>query len=104
MRFVILVIPFLIGRGERVQLAGPDKARFRILMDRLREQMQCAQTLRYDGFCMASICRLKASSRQPIRYSGTISLRSTGEMAQVGLNLMGINPVASHSVQMLAVI
>jgi hypothetical protein len=52
MRFTILVIPYLIGRGERVQLAGSDKGRFRVLMDRLREQMQFAESLGYDGFCM----------------------------------------------------
>ena len=52
MQFTILVIPYLIGRGERVQLAGSDKGRFRILMDRLREQMQFAESLGYAGFCM----------------------------------------------------
>ena len=52
MRFTILIIPYLIGRGERVQLAGSDKGRFRVLMDRLREQIQYAESLGYGGFCM----------------------------------------------------
>ena len=52
MQFTILVIPYLIGRGERVQLAGSEKDRFRVLMERLREQMQYAESLGYNGFCM----------------------------------------------------
>ena len=96
MRFVILVIPYLIGRGERVHLAGPNKVRFRILMDRLCEQMQYAQTLPLRRLLHSKHKQGSASSRRPIRCSGTISLRSTRERyvwAQVGLNLTGINPV-----------
>ena len=39
MRFVLLVVPYMIGRGERVALTGSDRGRFQVLMRRLREQM-----------------------------------------------------------------
>jgi len=36
MDFTILVIPYMVGRGENVSLAGSDTKRFRVLMERLR--------------------------------------------------------------------
>jgi hypothetical protein len=52
MDFTILVIPYMVGRGENVRLAGSDTQRFRVLMERLREQMQFAEAVGYTGFCM----------------------------------------------------
>ena len=37
MDFTILVIPYMVGRGENVRRAGADTKRFRVLMERLRE-------------------------------------------------------------------
>ena len=52
MRFNILVVPYMLARGERVALAGSDPARFQQLMHRVRDQMQFAEQLGYSGFCM----------------------------------------------------
>src|SRR6516162_1831691 len=52
MRFNILVVPYMLARGERVPLAGSDPARFQQLMHRVRDQMQFAEQLGYSGFCM----------------------------------------------------
>ena len=51
-RFNILVVPYMLSRGERTPLAGADPARFQRLMHRIREQMQFAEQLGYSGFCM----------------------------------------------------
>jgi alkanesulfonate monooxygenase SsuD/methylene tetrahydromethanopterin reductase-like flavin-dependent oxidoreductase (luciferase family) len=97
MRFVILVIPYLIGRGERVQLAGSDKARFRILMDRLREQMQYAETLGYDGFCMTEqhmqVEGIEATTN-PLFWDYFVAQHTKKmRVGQLGMNLTVINPV-----------
>jgi hypothetical protein len=47
MDFTILVIPYMVGRGENVRLAGSDPQRFHVLMERLREQMQFAESVGY---------------------------------------------------------
>jgi hypothetical protein len=52
MRFNILVVPYMLARGERVPLAGSDPARFQQLVHRVRDQMQFAEQLGYSGFCM----------------------------------------------------
>ena len=43
MKFTILAIPYMRGRGETVHLPGSDPQRFQVLMDRLKEQMQFAE-------------------------------------------------------------
>ena len=52
MKFNILVVPYMLSRGERVSLAGTENARFQRLMCRVRDQMQFAEQLGYSGFCM----------------------------------------------------
>jgi alkanesulfonate monooxygenase SsuD/methylene tetrahydromethanopterin reductase-like flavin-dependent oxidoreductase (luciferase family) len=97
MQFTILVIPYLIGRGERVQLAGSDKGRFRILMDRLREQMQFAESLGYSGFCMTEqhlqVEGIEATTN-PLMWDYFVA-QNTKKMrvGQLGMNLTVINPV-----------
>jgi len=97
MRIVILVIPYLIGRGERVQLAGSDKGRFRILMDRLREQMQYAESLGYDGFCMTEqhmqVEGIEATTN-PLMWNYFVAQHTKKmRVGQVGMNLTVCNPV-----------
>ena len=38
MRFNVLVVPYMLARGERVALAGSDPARFQQLTHRVRER------------------------------------------------------------------
>jgi acyl-CoA synthetase (AMP-forming)/AMP-acid ligase II len=52
MRFNVLVVPYMLARGERVALAGSDPARFQQLTHRVRDQMQFAEQLGYSSFCM----------------------------------------------------
>jgi alkanesulfonate monooxygenase SsuD/methylene tetrahydromethanopterin reductase-like flavin-dependent oxidoreductase (luciferase family) len=97
MRFVILVIPYLIGRGERVQLAGSDKGRFRILMDRLREQMQFAESLGYDGFCMTEQhMQVEGieSTTNPLFWDYFVAQHTKKmRVGQLGMNLTVVNPI-----------
>ena len=52
MQFVILAIPYMRRRGERVGRAGSDPARFQALMEDMRIQMQFAESVGYDGFAL----------------------------------------------------
>ena len=97
MRFVILVIPYMIGRGERVQLAGSDPGRFRILMDRLREQMQFAESLGYDGFCMTEqhmqVEGIEPTTN-PLFWDYFVAQHTTRmRVGQLGMNLTVVNPI-----------
>jgi len=97
MRVVILVIPYLIGRGERVQLAGSDKSRFRTFMNRLREQMQFAESLGYDGFCMTEQ-HMQVEGIEPTTnplFWDYFVAQHTKKMrvGQLGMNLTVINPI-----------
>jgi alkanesulfonate monooxygenase SsuD/methylene tetrahydromethanopterin reductase-like flavin-dependent oxidoreductase (luciferase family) len=97
MRFVVLVIPYMIGRGERVKLAGSDTGRFRILMDRLREQMQFAEDLGYDGFCMTEH-HMQVEGIEPTTnplFWDYFVAQHTKRMrvGQLGMNLTAINPI-----------
>jgi len=97
MRVVILVIPYMIGRGEHVRLAGSDKGRFRILMDRIREQMQHAEALGYDGFCMTEqhmqVEGIETTTN-PLFWDYFVAQHTKKmRVGQLGMNLTVINPV-----------
>jgi alkanesulfonate monooxygenase SsuD/methylene tetrahydromethanopterin reductase-like flavin-dependent oxidoreductase (luciferase family) len=97
MRVVILVIPYMLGRGERVQLAGTDKLRFRTLMDRIRVQMQFAESLGYDGFCMTEqhmqVEGIETTTN-PLFWDYFVAQHTkTLRVGQLGMNLTVINPV-----------
>ena len=97
MRFTILIIPYLIGRGERVQLAGSDKGRFRVLMDRLREQIQYAESLGYGGFCMTEqhmqVEGIETTTN-PLFWDYFVAQHTKRmRVGQLGMNLTVINPV-----------
>lgn len=97
MRFTILVIPYMIGRGERVQLAGSDRGRFRILMDRLREQMQYAEQLGYDGFCMTEqhmqVEGIEGTTN-PLFWDYFVAQHTKKlRVGQLGMNLTVVNPI-----------
>ena len=85
MQFNILVVPYMLSRGERVPLAGSDPARFQQLMHRVREQMQFAEQLGYSGFCMTEQhMQIEGMRRPPIRCSGTCLSHSTRRRCGLG--------------------
>src|ERR1700684_1104915 len=97
MRVVILAVPYMYGRGERVLLAGTDKQRFRILMDRLREQMQFAEALGYDGFCMTEQ-HLQVegieTTTNPLFWDYFVAQHTQKmRVGQLGMNLTVVNPI-----------
>ena len=52
MEFVILAVPYMRRQGEDVGRAGSDPARFQALMEEMKVQMQFAESVGYDGFCL----------------------------------------------------
>jgi len=50
MQFVILAIPYMRRRDEQVGRAGSDPQRWQTLMQEMKEQMQFAEAMGYDGF------------------------------------------------------
>ncbi len=97
MKFSILVVPYMCGRGERVQLAGSDPARFQVLMDRLREQMQLAERLGYSGFCMTEqhmqIEGIETTTN-PLFWNYFVAQHTKSmRVGQLGMNLTAVNPI-----------
>src|SRR5450432_3496207 len=97
MRFTILAIPYMRGRGETVALAGSDPARFQILMHRLREQVQRAEALGYGGFCMTEqhmqIEGIETTTN-PILWNYFVAQHTrTMRVGQLGMNLTVVNPI-----------
>jgi len=94
MKFTILVIPHLSARGERVPLPGSDPARFQLLMDRLREQMQFAEGLGYSGFCMTEqhmqIEGIETTTN-PLFWDYFVAQHTKSmRVGQLGMNLTGV--------------
>src|SRR3569833_955957 len=92
-----LVIPYLIGRGERAQLAGSDKGRFRTLMGRLKVQMQYAEALGYDGFCMTEQHMQGEgieSTTNPLFWDYFVAQHTKKmRVGQLGMNQTDVKPV-----------
>lgn len=93
----ILVVPYMRGRGERVALAGSDPARFQILMQRLKEQMQFAEQLGYTGFCMTEqhmqVEGIETTTN-PLFWDYFVAQHTTKmRVGQLGMNLTAVNPV-----------
>ena len=107
MDFTILVIPYMVGRGEKVSLAGADTQRFRVLMERLREQMQFAESVGYTGFCMTEQ-HMQIEGIEPTTnplFWGYFVAQHTQKMrvGQVGMNLTVVNPIQlAENIAMLA--
>lgn len=97
MRFVILVIPYMRSRNEKVHLAGSDRRRFQILMSRLKEQMQFADEIGYDGFCMTEqhmqIEGIETTTN-PLFWDYFVAQHTTRmRVGQLGMNLTVVNPI-----------
>lgn len=97
MRVVILVLPYLISRGERVALAGSEPKRFQIFMERLREQMQYAESLGYDGFCMTEQHLMVEGiepTTNPLFWNYFVAQHTKKmRVGQLGMNLTVVNPI-----------
>jgi alkanesulfonate monooxygenase SsuD/methylene tetrahydromethanopterin reductase-like flavin-dependent oxidoreductase (luciferase family) len=97
MRCTILVIPYMISRGERVQLAGSDRGRFQLLMNNVREQMQYAESLGYDGFCMTEqhmqVEGIETTTN-PLFWNYFVAQHTKKmRVGQLGMNLTAVNPI-----------
>jgi alkanesulfonate monooxygenase SsuD/methylene tetrahydromethanopterin reductase-like flavin-dependent oxidoreductase (luciferase family) len=97
MRFNILVVPYMLARGERVPLAGSDPARFQQLVHRVRDQMQFAEQLGYSGFCMTEqhlqIEGIETTTN-PLFWDLFVAQHTkTMRVGQLGMNLTAVNPV-----------
>ena len=97
MKFSLLVVPYMRGRGENVPLAGSDPARFQILMHRLREQMVLAEELGYSGFCMTEqhlqIEGIETTTN-PLFWDFFVAQHTRKmRVGQLGMNLTAVNPI-----------
>ena len=97
MKFVLLVIPYMRGRSESVHLPGSDPQRFQVLMERLKEQVQFAESVGYDGFCMTEqhlqIEGIETTTN-PLFWDYFVA-QHTHKMrvGQLGMNLTTVNPI-----------
>ena len=97
MKFNILVVPYMLSRGERVSLAGTENARFQRLMGQVRDQMQFAEQLGYHGFCMTEqhlqIEGIETTTN-PLFWDYFVAQHTkTMRVGQLGMNLTAINPI-----------
>ncbi|MEX0732144.1 MAG: LLM class flavin-dependent oxidoreductase [Aquisalimonadaceae bacterium] len=97
MKFTILVVPYMRARGEMVQMPGSDPARFQVLMKRVREQMQLAESLGYSGFCMTEqhmqIEGIETTTN-PLFWNMYVAQHTKHlRVGQLGMNLSVVNPI-----------
>ena len=97
MKFCILVVPYMRSRGEKVGLAGSDRGRFQTLMHQVRKQLQFAEQLGYDGFCMTEqhmqIEGIETTTN-PLFWNMYIAQHTkTMRVGQLGMNLTAVNPI-----------
>ncbi len=97
MKFNILVVPYMLSRGERVSLAGTENARFQRLMCGVRDQMKFAEQLGYPGFCMTEqhlqIEGIETTTN-PLFWDYFVAQHTkTMRVGQLGMNLTAINPI-----------
>lgn len=97
MKFNILVVPYMCARNEKVKLAGSDPARFQILMDRIRDQMQFAESIGYDGFCMTEqhmqVEGIETTTN-PLLWNLYVAQHTKKmRVGQLGMNLTAVNPI-----------
>ncbi len=97
MQFVILAIPYMRRRGETVGRAGSDPSRFQALMEEIKTQMQFAESLGYDGFCMTEQ-HLQVegieTTTNPLFWDYFVAQHTEHmRVGQLGMNLTAINPI-----------
>ena len=97
MRFGILAIPYMRGRGEEVGLAGSDPARFQTLMTRLKEQIQFAESVGFDAFAMTEqhmqVEGIETTTN-PLLWDYFVAQHTkTMRVGQIGMNIPCVNPI-----------
>ena len=97
MKFVILVIPYMRMRGEEVQLPGSDRKRFQVLAEQVKTQMQFAESVGYDGFCMTEqhmqVEGIETTTNPLFWNYFVASHTERMRVGQVGMNLTVVNPI-----------
>ena len=96
-QFTILVVPYMRKRGEQVALAGSDPARWPILMDQVKTQMQFAESVGYDGFAMTEqhmqVEGIETTTN-PLFWDYFVAQHTeTMRVGQLGMNLTVVNPI-----------
>ena len=96
-QFVIVVVPYMRKRGEKVRLAGSDPARWPVLVDQVRTQMQFAESVGFDGFCMTEQ-HLQVegieTTTNPLFWDYFVAQHTERmRVGQLGMNLTVVNPV-----------
>ena len=97
MRFGILAIPYMRGRGEEVGLAGSDPARFQTLMARRKEQVQFAESVGFDAFAMTEqhmqVEGIETTTN-PLMWDYFVAQHTkTMRVGQIGMNIPCVNPI-----------
>ena len=97
MKFSLLVVPYMQARGERVQLAGSDPARFQTLMGQIRDQMIFAESLGYSKFCMTEqhmqVEGIETTTN-PLFWDYFVAQHTKKmHVGQLGMNLTAVNPI-----------
>ncbi len=97
MQFVILAIPYMRRRGETVGRAGSDPLRFQALMEDMKTQMQFAESVGYDGFCLTEqhmqVEGIETTTN-PLMWNYFIAQHTQRmRVGQLGMNLTAVNPI-----------
>ena len=95
--FVLLAVPYMRRRGEKVGRAGSDPQRFQALMEEMRIQMQFAEQVGYTGFCLTEqhmqVEGIETTTN-PIFWDYFIAQHTEKmRVGQLGMNLTAVNPI-----------
>ena len=96
-QFVILAVPYMRRRGETVARAGSDPQRFQALMEEMKVQMQFAESVGYDGFCLTEqhmqVEGIETTTN-PLLWNFFIAQHTQRmRVGQLGMNLTAVNPI-----------
>ena len=97
MQFVVLAVPYMRRRGETVGRAGSDPARFQVLMEEMKVQMQFAESVGYDGFCLTEqhmqVEGIETTTN-PLFWNMYVAQHTSRmRVGQLGMNLTAMNPI-----------
>ncbi len=97
MEFVILAVPYMRRRGEKIGRAGSDPQRFQDLMEEMKIQMQFAESVGYNGFCLTEqhmqVEGIETTTN-PLFWDYFIAQHTEKmRVGQLGMNLTAVNPI-----------
>jgi alkanesulfonate monooxygenase SsuD/methylene tetrahydromethanopterin reductase-like flavin-dependent oxidoreductase (luciferase family) len=84
-------------RGESTPMTGSDPKRFQILMEKMKEQMQFAEKIGYDGFCLTEqhmqVEGIETTTN-PLFWDYFVAQHTKKmRVGQLGMNLTVVNPI-----------